>query len=324
MNFQNARWRLPREPLTVFFLTLLLLSGEPASSQTLQSFAEIYEPSGVIQTSAGEVLIVEDEGTHPLFTSPITPTADGFTLDPLRIAAKPFTALDFEGIAEGKDRGIFLITSHSANRKGKRKKNRQHLVKLYLKNQQISEMQSFDHLLDPIQQHLKKTLLLNDKTAKKLNIEGLAFTAAKNELLIGLRAPLYGGRAIVVKLVNPYAIFSSGQAPLFSEQPLLLDLRGAGIRAIDYDKHQERYLLAGEVLNSKGKFHSRVWSWDGTAGTTPTELRLPKIKGIKNIEGITSVTRGKSHFLLLVCDNGDKAEKRGANYAMFGMGELSQ
>ena len=323
MDLLNLDLRLPKEPFTVFLLTFFLLSGRTVSSQSLQSFTEIYEPSGVIQTSNGAVLIVEDEGKHPLFISAVIATADGLNLEPHRITATSFAARDLEGIAEGKAGEIFLITSHSMQKKGKQKNKRQQLVKFDLEEQQISAMQSFDQLLSHIQEHLEKRLQLHQKATKEVNIEGLAFTATKNELLVGLRAPLYDDKAILLNLVNPYDLFHKQQEPVFSDQILLLDLNGAGIRAIDYDKHLGRYLIAGEVHNKKGKLHSRVWTWDGAAKSKPAKLRLPKMKGIKNIEGITSIHKRESHYLLLVCDNGDREKKKGGNYVLLNIGELS-
>jgi hypothetical protein len=96
------------------------------------------------------------------------------------------------------------------------------------------------------------------------NIEGLAARGA--ELLIGLRNPRPGGRAIVVRLANPAAAIAGG-TPRFGGAAAL-DLGGLGIRGMAWSEaHGAVLVLAGPHDGAAGPF--RLYKWSGAAGDAP-------------------------------------------------------
>ena len=221
---------------------------------------------------------------------------------------------DLEGVSVGKNDEIFLITSHSTTKKGTRPKTREQLIKLTIKADQVSTVKTFGNLLPFIQSKLNDSLKLGKKALEDINIEGLAFNAAKEILLIGLRSPVHNDKALILSLVNPYDLFSNKQDPIFDDEIISLDLEGAGIRAITYDKKYNRYLIAGEAENKKNKLRSRIWAWNGLSNTRPSRLDVPKIKKMKNIEGVTIVHHEGLSYLLFVCDTGEKKTNKSGSY----------
>ena len=307
-------------PILLFSILLSVTFASTARTvpPIIQSFADIYEPSGVIQIDPNTVFIVEDEGDRPLIRAAIAEkkNGNGLTLIPDRLTQLPVKVDDLEAVTIGKDSKIFLITSHTAKKNGKNKKKRQRLLQLTLKNNTISSLTHTDSLLKDIRHYLQKSSPLNQIALAAINIEGLTFDPLQKNLLIGLRAPLRNKKSIILTLKNPYDLEKDEQ-PVFADTPILLDMQGSGIRAMAYDHSLNIYILAGEIKNKKGKPRSRLWAWDGTSDNQPAKIRLPKLKGIKNIEGITPIHFKGSNYLLLVCDDGNKGENKGAHYIIF-------
>lgn len=294
----------------------------PAWSQSVQTFSNLYEPSDATYLADGRVLVVEDEGDHPLRLFSLTLNKSKLALSPKTLKGEKIKVDDIEGISEGKNGEIFLITSHSASKKGERKKIREQLIQLTIKAEQISNIKAVGNLLPFIKKKLKELLKLEKKELEKVDIEGMTFEATKEKLLIGLRSPTHNDKALILFLLNPYDIFSKKQDPIFDDIIIGLDLKGAGIRAITYDKKHTRYLIAGETENKKGKLGSRIWAWDGLQKTRPVRVDVPKSKEVKNIEGITIVYHEGSSYLLFVCDNGNRGKNVGGKYGFIDIKKL--
>lgn len=298
-----------------------MLFASPVWAQSVQTFSDLYEPSGAASLSDGRVIVVEDDGDRPVRLFSLTLNKSQLSLSPESLKGEITKVQDFEGVSEGKDNEIFLITSHSTSKKGERKKTREKLIKLTLKGERISKIQVVGNLLPFIQKKLKDSLKLEKKDLEKINIEGLGFNATQETLLIGLRSPVFNGMALILPLLNPYDLFSKKQDPIFNDI-ITLDLEGAGIRAITYDTKRNRFLIAGEAKNKKGKLRSRIWAWDGLQNTKATRIEVPKIKEVKNIEGMTIVHREGTSYLLFVCDNGNREKKVGGSYGFIDVKKL--
>ncbi len=113
-----------------------------------------------------------------------------------------------------------------------------------------------------------------------LNIEGLAWDPEGQRLLLGLRAPVVDGKALVVpvKLGDPNKPLTAEN--LRGDGPAIrIALGGAGIRGIEYDARAKRFMLiTGASLNAEDRdFELR--SWDGRSdsttlvGTYPSRLK---------------------------------------------------
>ncbi len=287
-----------------------------AASPQIHRFADIYEPSGAIYHPSGDILIVEDNKSTPLYITRFPDKLEKGELKlnppaPLKLSSP---SEDLEGAALGKEGFVFLITSFSTSKKGKRKQKRQRLILLKIEDGQIVHEQYFNTLFESLYQRLTQEKYFSENDIEALNIEGITFNKNINQLLIGLRAPLKKGKSIILSLENPYEIFSKNGSPKISREFIELDLGGGGIRAITYDQTLDTYLIANEVENDKGKLRPRLWTWD--TKHKPERLPLPKMKGVKNIEAITPVVVDSRKFLLLLCDDGNRKKEEGAHYIL--------
>jgi len=305
---------------------LTVQAGAAGTKPQVSRFTEIYEPSTVVQLAPGWVIIAEDEGEQPLFLARVVDQGSGLKLDAIRLKEIDDTFADIEGSAQGKDGEVYLITSHSTNKKGKRKEKREILTRLTFKDGKISEKAFYGDLFLPIKNGLESEPEIDAAKSQQLNIEGLSFDSSKTKLLLGLRAPLVADKAVILVLENPYAIFSEGQAPRFQQKKIYLDIGGGGIRSITYDSSRKVYLIANEIPKKKGKKKGKLrpalWAWDGKPDSQAVRVPLPKLKGIKNIEGIAFVTFQKKTSLLMVCDDGEPEKKKGGHYIFLDISNL--
>jgi hypothetical protein len=309
--FLHLIWMVVFLGLHLFSVQICTAAGK---KQQISTFAEIYEPSTVIELVDGSVLIAEDEGDQPLYISRLVSLENDLRLEPVRLRKIDPALDDLEGSGLGKDGAVYLITSHSKNKKGKRKKEREILARLTFKNGKISKSMTYDGLFFPLIEALEGDSEIEDAEVHQLDVEGLCFDSSKERLLLGLRSPLADKKAVILVLENPYNLINGGQAPRFQRKNIYLNLGGGGIRSITYDSQRKVYLIANEIPNKKGKLRPMVWAWDGTSRSLPARVVLPKLKGIKNIEGMTLVKIQKKIFILMVTDDGNRKKKKGGHY----------
>jgi hypothetical protein len=133
------------------------------------------------------------------------------------------------------------------------------------------------------------------KTRDGLNIEGMT-ERAQGGVLIGLRAPTPGGRALLFALENPERVIQ-GERPSFGP-PILLDLAGLGVRALS--RWHDRYLIvAGDWGDTQP---SRLFTWDGvSAQVQPIQLSFEHF----NPEGF--FTPEQRNVIMVLSDDGAEA-----------------
>ena len=122
-----------------------------------------------------------------------------------------------------------------------------------------------------------------------LNIEGIAWDPSNERLLLGLRAPVIDGHALIVpiRLVDPRAAFAVENLRV-DGATIRLDLQGEGIRSIEYDDRAKAFrIFTGATLNDEDR-EFRLVEWDGKPGSAPREIsrfsRLLKPEGIATAE----------------------------------------
>lgn len=299
------------------------LVGDLNKMVSLYSFEGLFEPSDIVEIEAGLFLIVEDEGASPLFLSRINSEDRAELTPPQKLLGAKLKADDIEGVTIGKNSEIYLISSHSKGKKSKGNKKRRQLIRLTMEQDRVVEKEYSTPLFDHLTTYLQNSLELSDNDIEKLNIEGLSFDNVRQTLFLGLRSPLKDRKSILVNLLNPYDIFSKDVVPLFSGDVILLDLGGAGIRAMTYSASLKSYFFANELETKKNKYKPALWSLDESMKEQPKRLRLPILKGYENIEGLASFQSAGADYLILVCDDGNRKKKKGAHYIILSYDSLT-
>jgi hypothetical protein len=105
-----------------------------------------------------------------------------------------------------------------------------------------------------------------------LNIEGLAWDPDEKRLLLGLRAPVIDGYALLVpvRLERDDAPFT-GEHLRPAGETIRLSLGGAGIRSIEFNEREGYQIITGATLNEE-VLDFQVLDWDGTRTATPVVI----------------------------------------------------
>jgi hypothetical protein len=138
-----------------------------------------------------------------------------------------------------------------------------------------------------------------------INIEGLAATDG-GSLLIAMRNPLVDGKAIVVPLHHPNSLISGETSAPQLGEPILLDLGGLGIRAIQRVDSSGTYLIAAG-RTGKGK-RSRIFRWEKTRSDIIVPLEEPNVGGLSPEAIVLDASRPRA---LLLSDDGGRRVRVG-------------
>lgn len=297
----------------------------------------IYEPSAIQQLPDGRFLVVEDEKEHPLSLVTLDADADGeFTpsaptpclLPPHGSPAGSSSKLgDLEGLAVDRAGFVYAITSHSRDDDGHEKKSREKLARFRVEGDRILDLKSIDGLKQALTSRhalLADAALVRDvKDSGGLNIEGLEVSPDQQQLLIGFRTPLRGGRALIARIENPVAIFESGEAPRIAPVLDELDLDGHGIRGLSYVPALGAYLvIAGPTSRAAGAF--AFWRWSGEPGTPAVRLTVPGLPGLGKAEGVCPALLVGRERIVVVSDDGSAKAGRPAGYLVLDPARLQR
>jgi hypothetical protein len=129
--------------------------------------------------------------------------------DPLKIQGLE-SVNDLESITALENGLIYVLSSQSFSRKGKRKKNRQIFARLVVEGTgfRLDGVVHLADLLEGVSDEFRAGLGLKDTSM--LDIEGM--TTRNGSILIGLKAPLdANGRAIIWKMDFPERLFETGE-----------------------------------------------------------------------------------------------------------------
>lgn len=230
---------------------------------------------------------------------------------------------------------IYWITSHGRNKDGKMRPNRYRFfattVKVENGNvkitpvgtpcktliQSLLKAKNMRHLrLDRVTRFNATELTKKErkKLAPKeegLNIEGLCTSADGRTIYIGFRNPRPFDRvtshtkALVVPLNNPKQVIEDCEAPIFG-QPILLDLRGQGIRSMEYSHFHKAYFIIAGSFDESPKF--ALYRWSGKKETPPVLVRE---LSQSNFSPEALVTFKDSDKLFMLSDDGSLEIKVG-------------
>lgn len=336
LSYTAFRWGLLASILG--FVSLKLVIGIlPASTEQdmvrlrslgIGTFENIYEPSAVQQLPDGRLLVVEDEASRAM--NVLTVTEDGVLQEDAATGARLMRGFgrklaDLEGLSIDAQGYVYAITSHSLTNGGNRKPDREQLLRFRIAGNKVGDISSVTTLRDVITNDTDLATSLRAQTGgdldfADLNIEGLAYHRATQRLYIGLRAPMAGDRSVILSVNNPDALFA-GQPPVFSD-PILLDLRGGGIRALSFDPVLDSFLIVNEIEGYENNRYSQLWSWSGDPSDDPEPIALPDIINLNNVESIDSITVHGVPQLLIMSDEGSEKKNEPARYMMLDYGEL--
>jgi hypothetical protein len=199
------------------------------------------------------------------------------TVPPLSTFLHP-AVTDIEAAARIGDT-IFWLTSHSLNKDGEDKAKRKVLFatkvlpsgKLAAAGSEYRQLRTDIATLLGVQEKVEQGGTVTGGLARHLNIEGLA-AAPDGSLLVGLRGPLHGGKAQVVRIVKPFSRVGLPQPPATGKaQPKVfrLGLGGRGIRSLERVGSGSRtFLIVAGPVGDSG-LAPRLYWWDGRNQPTP-------------------------------------------------------
>ena len=253
----------------------ILLSAFTASGAGAAEYKGICEASAGVFIDASHFAVASDETNVLRIYDRGKPDPIGSGID-----MEPFTSFDksdLEAAAVIGDR-VYWMSSHSFNSKGEDKSKR----KVFFATKIVREEGKPPTLKDVG----KPVKSLRDSLAKaagvkpeEMNIEGLAATP-EDGLLIGLRAPLRDGRALVIPFRNPRAVVDDPDITPDFGAAVAIPLKNRGIRSMEMlgnGTHQYA-IVAGPVADKADGF--ALFRWGGP-GTDPVEVEGADFAGIK-------------------------------------------
>ena len=340
MIIRSAAWRWTAWSAAILLSTLASVSivsdgaDAPPSPAEFRRFERIYEPSAVQQLPDGRIIVLEDERSQAIDI--LTLDADGeFTEKVLRRPTALSWAFgdgavhaleDLEAVDVDEQGFVYAITSHSRRENGKRRSQREHLVRFRLDGERVTDFAKIGDLRKHIwAQHefLKRSAKVRDvKDEGGFNIEGLSLDASRERLLIGLRGPLHDGKAIIATLENPQGVFESGEEPRIAADLILLPLKGGGIRAIAYVPRLSGYLVISQRPSMKRNKAFKLWFWNGQPSHRPQRVRVDGVKELRRAEGVTPVTAEGFEGILIVSDDGEGVKRKPGHYLLASYDQL--
>ena len=265
-----------------------------------------FEASGAAHVpDAQGILFVDDDRTREVMWLPFG--SDGRAEPPQRIRLTS-EVVDPEGMTfDG--RHHYLVGSQS-----KRTGSRGDGLVRFLFNAQtrrVEQVEAIKGLRAFLGTHVAQLAGVERQTGdRSLNIEAIAWDPAGERWLLGLRAPLVNGRALVVPiaLADRNGEFSAANLVVPGGRAFELPLDGAGIRSLEFDSAIGAFrLITGAAMNEE-LLAFRLFTWRGPrensapalqkvfpAGTKPEGITRLLIKGVSR----TVVVYDGSGYLLL-------------------------
>lgn len=301
----------------------------PKAASTFRPLTGLYEPSAIVQLKDGRFLVVEDEKERPFSLLTINP--DGRTssvpLSPglLESGGGFWKVGDLEGLTLDSAGWVYAITSQSLDGDGDAKKSREKLVRFRVEGDRVREEKSVKGLKAAlVAAHPVLAAAAGVRAAKSaggLNVEALEISADGSHLWVGFRSPLLDGQALVARVDNPAAIFDADEAPRIAPRLAMLDLDGHGIRGMSWLPDLSGYLVIGGPATREGRAFG-LWLWSGEAGSPVRRVRLPGLPGIEHAEGVCPAVIDGRAYIVIVSDDGDRANGRCARYLLLDPGAL--
>lgn len=250
-----------------------------ASAQEIATYEGPCDASAAVALDADRFVVGNDENSILHIYRRGQP-APGATVDLTRfLDVRKSQEADIEAAAVIGTRA-YWITSHGRNSAGKARPSRQRIFATDLRPGSAVPIEPVGKPYTQLLRDLEETESLKPyrlgdaarlaaEAPGGLNIEGLAATP-DGKLLIGLRNPIPGQRALIVPLDNPAEVIEGKRAKLGA--PVELDLGGRGIRSIELVGAD--YLIVAGPAADVGTF--ALFRWSGRPGDAATPLPAAK------------------------------------------------
>jgi hypothetical protein len=136
--------------------------------------------------------------------------------------------------------------------------------------------------------------------ADGFNIEGLAWDAKQNRLLMGLRSPVIDGQAVIIPLDLGKARdhLAVDRITLSEPDTIRLPLDNSGIRSMEFDAARGAFRV---LAASRGAAPFRLWDWTGASDRAAVVKTDASFAAKLKPEGVTAV-KGAQDFTLIVFD----------------------
>lgn len=232
------------------------------------------------------------------------------TLMPERKKDGRLKEVDIEGAARI-GRRIYWIASHGRDKDGNKERSRYRFFATDIGKATgsipfaLSPTTAYSGLLQELIEQLPELDLgdaskLAPEKKRGFNIEGLA-AAPDGSLLIGLRNPRPGGKAIVIPFTNPADVLDRGARARFGT-PERLALDDRGIRSIE--RIGDRYVIVAGPFADKGTF--ALYTWSGPGGRNP---RLEGGSALHDLKPEALIATADPRGVYLLSDDGTDACK---------------
>ncbi len=266
-------------------------------------FRSPIEASGVAYLpGANGVIVVSDNQNGEVLWMPLN--EDGGQAGPLKSVPLGVSFKDPEAITYGNSY-FYLLTSQSEPKNGAENA----LVRFEFN----SETQSLRGQADIISDF--RTFLLSNVpeiaslgappgAEGGLNIEGIAWDPINERLLVGLRSPLVGNKAVLIpiKLRDPHGSFVTDNLSVDEPRVIVFPLGGHGVRDITYDTILRNFLIISGSPEDVRKTDFVLWEWSGQPDANP--VRLMTLEEKAKPEGLTVPTINGRSFVFIVGDAG--------------------
>jgi pSer/pThr/pTyr-binding forkhead associated (FHA) protein len=272
----------------------------PSSGGGMRFEGGSFEASGVVAVpGTNGILFVDDGRSEEVLWMQIDES--GRQAGPIKPIPLGVSVDDPEGITSD-GTYFYLIGSQSSEKAG----DRNALVRFAFDatNQTAQNAETMPNLRDFLLTNVPELNTGKKASEGGLNIEGIAWDFKRGRWLLGLRAPLKDGNAMVVaiKLRNPAGPFSIDNLQLAETNPMQLKLEGLGIRDINFDPESNSFMVISGAPEHLEKTEFTLWEWSGEQSDSSLR-RLQDLDPKLKPEGITHVELGGKKFLFLVCDS---------------------
>ncbi|MEA3228099.1 MAG: DUF3616 domain-containing protein [Campylobacterota bacterium] len=281
-----------------------------------EKFYNVFEPSGVTTMPDGKVLVIEDESSaHSLKLLEIEDNNNVVEIGNLYLSKKIKKRLkkdveDLEAITSDKNI-VYATTSFTLTKSQKVKKAREKLIMFIYNDGAIENFHTYSELKHDLYKQFPEIFKDTLFSSNAINIEGLSFNSSTKSLMIGFRAPIKDGKAILVSIENPKEIFLKKEKPKFSKI-IKLDLNGLGVRDIVFDSQKDGYWIVAGASGDRS-INFQLWFWN------KKHSKVERVKNHPDIgfgEGITIINQYSDNAGIFIVEDNGKKPNKSADYVI--------